>query len=87
MQGSSVQRAADFAMGFTIPVHALIGMQGVVSDYVPPSKQGPVRMGTLALAGVMGLGMLKVNMLGTGVTRSVKHFWATTPSKQQQSKH
>ena len=69
------------AMGLAIPVHSLIGMQGVVSDYVPPALQRPVRLGVVGAAGVMGLGFLKLNLLGPGVTRSINQFWSSSPSK------
>ena len=39
-QGTALTRLTDLALGVIIPVHGHIGLNGVISDYVPPRFMG-----------------------------------------------
>lgn len=52
-----------------------IGMVGIVEDYVPRASQHLVRF-VLAIASVLtAIGLLKINLCGSGITESVKCIW------------
>jgi len=40
LQNTPLIRLTDLALGVIIPVHAHVGLNGVVSDYVPPRFMG-----------------------------------------------
>ena len=65
----------DLALGVLIPVHSHIGMNGVISDYVPPSMRSAVRVGWLGASVLMFAGFLRLNLAGDGVTETIKSVW------------
>lgn len=81
---SPVAIPVDFALGVLFPVHAHIGMNNVISDYVPKNAQTLARLACLGVTGVMLLGFLRVNIEGVGITETVKTVWRESPNKKQQ---
>ena len=77
--GSAVQTAANWAIAGVLPLHGHIGMNWVITDYIPPASQGSVRALTLAASVICFLGLARVNAQGDGVIDTVKHLW--TPLK------
>ncbi|CAL8466764.1 g6300 [Coccomyxa elongata] len=73
--GSYLGKAADIALGIAIPVHSHIAINSVLSDYVPKSVRGVARVGALASSSIMLLGLLKLNLMGPGITASVRELW------------
>lgn len=71
----------DMGLALIIPVHAYYGLVGVVQDYVPKAQQSLAIMATAVVAFLMGLGLLKINLCGAGVTESVKCLWRA-PKKE-----
>ena len=69
----------DYGLAVLIPVHAHIGMNYVISDYIPKHAQGLARLGWLSVTGVMFLGLLNMNISGVGVTETVKTIWRENP--------
>mmetsp|Transcript_12943 Transcript_12943/g.22785 ORF Transcript_12943/g.22785 Transcript_12943/m.22785 type:complete len:141 (-) Transcript_12943:339-761(-) len=69
----------DLALGIVIPIHAHIGMNYVMTDYVKKfigkGAVGPARYIMLGATGVTMAGLLKLNLTGPGVTESVKSMW------------
>mmetsp|Transcript_9623 Transcript_9623/g.14019 ORF Transcript_9623/g.14019 Transcript_9623/m.14019 type:complete len:171 (-) Transcript_9623:39-551(-) len=65
----------DMGLALVIPVHSYYGLVGVIQDYVPQGQQNVSIMAALVLSILMGLGLLKVNLCGAGVTESVKCLW------------
>lgn len=69
----------DVALGFALPFHAHIGMNYVITDYVPKflskSALGPARMAMAGVTGVTVLGLTKLNLKGAGITATVKSMW------------
>lgn len=65
----------DFALALTIPLHAHIGMNWVISDYVPPGTRKIARVALAGLTLATVAGLLKLNFDGPGVTESVKGLW------------
>ncbi|DAZ96191.1 TPA: hypothetical protein N0F65_012381, partial [Lagenidium giganteum] len=74
----------DLALGVAIPVHAHIGINNVISDYVPQHLRTLARLGMLGVTGVMFLGFLRVNIEGEGITETIKTVWRESPNKKQE---
>ncbi|CEG39294.1 protein [Plasmopara halstedii] len=73
----------DMAMGVMLPVHAHIGMNNVISDYVPQSMRTLARLGWLGATSLMFVGLLRVNLEGPGITEVVKTIWRESPEKKK----
>eukprot|EP00963_Diacronema_lutheri_P005832 scaffold461_cov321-Pavlova_lutheri.AAC.50 len=69
-------KPVDLALGAAIPVHAHIGMNAVISDYVPPVARGVARGGMLGITAITALGLLKLNLTpGGGISKAVQTLW------------
>ncbi|CAI5720656.1 hypothetical protein KXD40_000728 [Peronospora effusa] len=73
----------DLAVGVILPVHAHIGMNNVISDYVPKNVRTLARLGWLGATSLMFLGLLRVNLEGPGITEVVKTIWRESPNKEK----
>ena len=71
----------DLTLGFIFPLHAHVGLNAVISDYVPKVLQTTARVGLLGVTGVTLLGLLKLNVMGPGLTESIKSLWRKKPTK------
>lgn len=75
---SIINLPVDLLLGLALPLHAHIGMSYVITDYVPKLSKGlmgPARVALLGLTGVTTVGLLKVNIMGEGMTETVKSLW------------
>lgn len=73
-----LQRIADFGLALAIPVHMHIGMNALVTDYLPKAARGAGRVGLLTATAFSTLGLLKLNLTGPGITQTVKGLWHKT---------
>ena len=71
----------DLALGFIFPLHAHVGLNAVVSDYVPKVLQTSARLGLLGVTGITLVGLLKLNVMGPGLTESIKSLWRKKQNK------
>lgn len=76
----------DFALGLIIPLHMHIGLVGVVEDYVPRPSQGVSRILLAILSALTAIGLLKINLCGSGITESVKCLWREPRESSKQQK-
>ena len=74
-QGSITEKISDWTLGLAIPVHMHITTNALVTDYVPSRFRPPARGLVLAGSLVAYLGIMKVNLGGPGLTRTVKALW------------
>lgn len=81
---SALNMPVDLALGVVFPVHGHIGMNYIISDYVPKAMRGGARMALLAATGLTVLGLFKLNVSGPGVTETVKALWRG-PKKEEES--
>ncbi|GAB9463560.1 Sdh4, succinate dehydrogenase subunit 4 [Globisporangium polare] len=81
---SPIALPVDFALGVLFPLHAHIGMNNVISDYVPKETKTLARLAWLGVTGVMLLGLLRVNIEGPGVTETIKTIWRESPNKKHE---
>jgi succinate dehydrogenase (ubiquinone) membrane anchor subunit len=73
----------DLALGIVLPIHAHIGMQGVVEDYVPRGTlRAGAKIGVAVLTVTTLLGLMKLNLCGPGLTESVKSLWRDPAAKK-----
>ncbi|KAJ9524605.1 CybS-domain-containing protein [Haematococcus lacustris] len=70
-----LQRVADLGFAVAIPVHMHIGMNACITDYLPSAARGVARAGLLGATVVSVVGLLKINIMGPGVTQTVKGLW------------
>jgi len=73
----------DLALGLAIPVHMHLGMVQVIEDYVPQPVQNLSILGMLVLSLLTGLGLLKINLCGFGITESFKSLWRAPPEQKK----
>jgi succinate dehydrogenase (ubiquinone) membrane anchor subunit len=57
------------------PIHAHIGLNFVISDYVPKASRAPARYALLGVTALTMLGLLKLNLSGHGITETYKSLW------------
>lgn len=81
---SPLNLPVDLALGVLIPLHAHVGMNNVISDYVPKAQRQLVRISWLGVTAVMLLGFLRVNLEGAGITETIKTVWREPPAKKVQ---
>lgn len=65
----------DLAMGFIIPYHMHVGCTQILEDYVPRGGQSSMRGLLVVLSSLTGLGLLKLNLCGSGLSESLKSLW------------
>jgi len=76
----------DLALNVFIPFHAHLGMTQVLVDYVPRKYQNWSIILLYIATGAAALGLLKVNLCGSGITESVKSLWRPTPKNSKEAK-
>mmetsp|Transcript_27856 Transcript_27856/g.61529 ORF Transcript_27856/g.61529 Transcript_27856/m.61529 type:complete len:139 (+) Transcript_27856:36-452(+) len=72
---SMVSLPIDLALGVLVPAHAHIGINYVISDYVPKAIRGAARFGMVGVTLVTIAGLTRLNLDGVGITESVKSLW------------
>eukprot|EP00903_Cladosiphon_okamuranus_P007970 g7692.t1 len=83
---SALTMPLDLVLGIALPVHAHIGMNYVISDYVPKSSRGAARGAMLAASVVATLGLLKLNLTGAGLTETLKATWREPKAEEKSEK-
>ena len=79
---SVMNMPVDLAMGVVFPVHGHIGMNHVISDYVPKGARSAARMALLGVTGVTLLGFAKLNLTDKGITETVVSMWRDPEEKK-----
>mmetsp|Transcript_23942 Transcript_23942/g.35147 ORF Transcript_23942/g.35147 Transcript_23942/m.35147 type:complete len:137 (+) Transcript_23942:74-484(+) len=72
---SSITYPLDLAMGVLIPLHAHIGVNIVISDYVPKAARSACRFGMVGATVLTIAGLTKLNVAGPGITETIKSLW------------
>lgn len=80
IQGSLTEKVSDWALGLAIPVHMQITTNALVTDYVAARFRPPARGLVLAGSLVAYLGIMKVNLGGPGLSRTIKALWGADVS-------
>ena len=75
----------DYGLALVLPLHSQIGLNMVITDYVPPALRSAARGVTLLMTLVALIGMLSVNMRGDGVVATVGKVWHADEVKKEQA--
>jgi len=81
---SALSTPIDLLLSFALPLHGHIGMNYVISDYVPKHMRRMARVGVLGVSVIMAAGLLKLSF-GPGITKSLKNLWE--PKKDEKKDH
>ena len=71
----------DLALGLAFPLHAHVGLNYIISDYVPKANRQMARYLLLGATGLTILGLLKLNLMGPGLTETYKSLWREKPAE------
>jgi succinate dehydrogenase (ubiquinone) membrane anchor subunit len=71
----------DLALGVLFPIHSHIALNYVISDYVPKALRTTARVGLFGATVVTLMGMLKLNLGGPGLTKSLTSLWTSKKSE------
>ena len=63
--------AINISLGVLLPIHSHVGLNYVISDYVPKAVRGPARGLVLAITIITAAGLLKLNLQGPGLSNSI----------------
>jgi succinate dehydrogenase (ubiquinone) membrane anchor subunit len=75
MSPSVMNKPIDLALGVLFPLHSHIGVNYIISDYVPKAMRSVARGGLLGVTIITTAGLLKLNISGPGMTETVKSLW------------
>jgi len=73
----------DYSLALVLPFHSHIGLNMVVTDYVPPAMRTVARGGVLVLTSIALLGLLFINIQGEGLVGTVSHLWGGNNNKKK----
>lgn len=77
----------DFGLGLILPLHAHVGLAGIILDYLPARRFPriyPVMMGTLyAGTALTGLGLFMFNTKDVGITEAVSRIWTAKQNQDE----
>ena len=77
-----VNQVFDYALAAVIPFHSHVGLNHVVTDYVPKASRTAARSGVIACTFVLFAGLMKLNVSGPGITETVKALWREKKEKK-----
>ena len=72
---SMLNKPIDLVLGVLFPLHSHIGLNYVISDYVPKALRSTARIGLTGVTAVTTLGLLQLNIGGVGMTETIKTLW------------
>ncbi len=78
-----VSYAANVAMAPIIGFHSLVGMNGVVSDYIPKQWRGYARFGVMGASAVIVLGAFNLIFQGHRLSDLIGDLWRK-PKKDEE---
>jgi succinate dehydrogenase (ubiquinone) membrane anchor subunit len=78
---SPMNQPIDLALGVLYPVHGHVGLNYVISDYVPKAFRTAARVSLLGFTVATVAGLTQLNLQGPGMTQTVKNLWADKPRK------
>ena len=81
---SPMNQPVDIALGVLFPVHAHVGLNYVITDYVPKAFRTAARVSLLGVTGLTIAGLLQLNLSGVGMTGTIKNLWK---GKKVEAKH
>ena len=83
--GSNLHTVCDWAAAGLIPLHGHIGLNWIISDYVPKASQGNVRVATLVASVLTLFGLVRINLQGDGVIDTISYLWEPPKTEETAS--
>eukprot|EP00499_Haloplacidia_sp_CaronLabIsolate_P002328 CAMPEP_0196772744 /NCGR_PEP_ID=MMETSP1104-20130614/2397_1 /TAXON_ID=33652 /ORGANISM="Cafeteria sp., Strain Caron Lab Isolate" /LENGTH=130 /DNA_ID=CAMNT_0042142885 /DNA_START=116 /DNA_END=508 /DNA_ORIENTATION=+ len=80
---SPLAKPVDLLLGVVLPLHAHVGLNAVITDYVPSALRQPARGAVLVTTLLVTLGLLRWNLAGDGMTASAKALWYKKPEASE----
>lgn len=77
-----ISTPANLAIGVLIPLHGHVGLNCVVTDYVPKSLRCGARIGVLLMTVVSIIGLTKYNLESDGLSSLVLRLWKRKNDKK-----
>ena len=71
----------DLTLGVMFPVHSQIALNYVITDYVPKAARTMARSVLLGSTVIAAAGLLKLNLMGPGLTETIKSLWRSPKKK------
>lgn len=78
----TLTQACDYALAILLPYHSHVGLNYVISDYVPMSVRSTARFTLLGCTMVGVVGLLKANVQGHGLLHSTYQLWNSKQVKK-----
>lgn len=79
----SIQSLSDNVLACVLPFHAYMGLNFVISDYIPPKFRVQTRILAFGAMFVAFAGLLNLNGNDKpGLAQTVKHLWKKSPKKE-----
>ncbi len=75
MSPSPLNKPIDLALGVLFPFHSHVGLNYVISDYVPKALRSVARVGLLGVTAITTIGLFQLNISGVGMTETIKQLW------------
>jgi succinate dehydrogenase (ubiquinone) membrane anchor subunit len=72
---SVFNKPVDVALSVLFPAHFHIGMNYIISDYVPKALRSAARTGLVGVTLVTTLGLLRLSIEKEGLTECIKSLW------------
>ena len=69
-------------VGLALPFHSHVGLNYVISDYVPKAHRAAARGGLLFATAITVAGIFKMNYDGPGLTETLKSLWRKPADKK-----
>jgi succinate dehydrogenase (ubiquinone) membrane anchor subunit len=78
---SPMNMPIDLALGVIFPLHAHVGLNYIISDYVPKASRTIARSGLMGFTVITCAGLLRLNLSGSGLTHTIKSLWIKKDTK------
>ena len=72
---SALNYPVDVLLAVILPLHAHVGLNYVISDYVPKATRQVARAGLVGLTVATIAGSLLLTYQGPGLTQTIKGLW------------
>eukprot|EP00937_MAST-01D_sp_MAST-1D-sp2_P006500 g6500.t1 len=72
---SPLSMPIDCVLAIALPFHGHVGMNYIISDYIPKGGRGAARGLMLLASGATAVGLLSLSVSGDGIVGSLKQLW------------
>ena len=77
---SGMSMPVDVALSVALPFHAHVGMNYIISDYIPKGMRGGARVVLLGVSAATVAGLLSLSFSDDGIVGTLKRLWGWSPA-------